>query len=130
MSKKSYTSHAFTLIEVLIALLIIAIALAAAIRATNESIRTTIHVQNSVAAHWVGLNILSEIQTGMITLPRSSNTLQGKTKMLNHEWQWSVQIDPSEKIKGLTRMTVAVSLKDHIINSVTGFILTGVNSKQ
>jgi prepilin-type N-terminal cleavage/methylation domain-containing protein len=48
-----HKSAAFTLIEVLIALLIITIALGAAVRSVNESVRATTHVRNSVAAHWV-----------------------------------------------------------------------------
>lgn len=113
---------AFTLIEVLIALLIIAIALAAAIRATNESIRTTIHVRNSVTAHWVGLNILSEIQTGLIALPASSNQISGKTSALNQEWAWTARTDKSSQLPHVKQITVTVSLKNHVINSVVGYV--------
>ena len=113
---------AFTLIEVLIALLIIAIALAAAIRATNASIRTTIHVRNTITAHWVGLNILSEIQTGLITLPVSSDQISGKTSTLNQTWAWTARADTSSQLPDITRITVTTSLKNHIINSVVGYV--------
>src|SRR3990167_11375749 len=82
---------AFTLIEVLVALLIIAIALGAAVCSVNESVRVTRHVRNSVTAHWVGLNILSQIQTGLIAAPTTSNIMHGQVKMLNQEWQWTAK---------------------------------------
>jgi general secretion pathway protein I len=113
---------AFTLIEVLIALLIIAIALAAAIQATDASIRTTIHVRNSLAAHWVGLNVLSEIQTGLILLPKSSSQLSGKTSMLEQRWDWTARSNTSSQLPDVNQMSVTVSLKNHVINSVVGYV--------
>ena len=115
--------NAFTLIEVLIALLIIAIALAAAIRATNQSVRATIHVRNSVTAHWVGLNILSEIQTNTgVVQPKNGNIVSGKTETLGQEWEWTAQAESASQFDHLTQITVTVSLKNHVINSVTGYV--------
>lgn len=113
---------AFTLIEVLIALLIIAIALTAAIRATNESIRATIHVRNSMTAHWVGLNILSQMQTGIISSPASGNHVSGKTKMLEQNWNWTAQAESSSQLDNIMRITINVSLKDKPITSVVGYV--------
>lgn len=115
-------SAAFTLVEVLIALLIIAIALAAAIRATNESVRATIHVRNTVAAHWVGLNILSEIQTGLLQSPTLGDSSSGKTTMLNQTWDWTVTTNSREGSSGIIQVVVTVSLRNHVINTVTGYI--------
>lgn len=114
---------AFTLIEVLIALLIIAIALAAAVRATNQSIRATIHVKNAVTAHWVGLNILSEMQTGIVLPPKPGNQISGKTEMLNQEWNWIAKADSSSPSSNLIQITVTVSLKNKVMGSVSGGLL-------
>ncbi len=113
---------AFTLIEVLIALLIIAIALAAAIRATSASIRATIHVRNTTTAHWVGLNILSEIQTGITQLPTLSNQLSGKTRVFKQEWPWTARINPSTQLPGVKQITVTVYLKNRAANTVVGYL--------
>lgn len=105
----------FTLIEVLIALLIIAIALAATIRATQQSIRATTRVKNVMTAHFVGMNILSQIQTGILTFGQSSQSLRGDSKMLNREWHWmATQTEGS--------VTVVVGIKNQHINSVTGYV--------
>lgn len=111
---------AFTLIEVLIALFIIAIALSAAIRATNESIRATTHVRTTTAAHIVAMNILSQIQVGLIVLSPSSGPLTGQTKMLGQEWSWSVSIEKNTATT--TFVSVSVSLKDRNITRVEGYV--------
>lgn len=117
---------AFTLIEVLIALMIIAIALGGAIRASNESTRVTIHVRNTMIAHWVGLNILSEIQTGLMPLPKENNPLKGQTKMLGQTWAWAAQLSISDKLPTVMRIVVSVQLKGRRITSVTGYIVGNV----
>ena len=111
---------AFTLIEVLIALLIIAIALAAAIRATNVSIRTATNVRNTMAAHFVGLNILSEIQTGLSAMPTVSNPKHGETRLLGKEWAWTAK-DESEA-DNVMRVMVTVRLKGHRVTSIAGYV--------
>ena len=113
---------AFTLIEVLIALLIIAIALAAAIRATNQSVQATIHTRNTVVAHWVGLNILSEIQTGIMKAPDAGNSASGKINMLDRDWEWTVHTGSSIQETGIMPIRVDVALNHHKINSVTGYV--------
>lgn len=123
ITRMKHKSAAFTLIEVLVALLIIAIALAAAVRSVNESVRVTTHVRNSVAAHWVGLNVLSQIQTGLIIMPTASNVMHGQVKMMNQEWQWTAQASPSPQSSDITKILVTVALKKHVVNEVAGFIL-------
>lgn len=115
-------SAAFTLIEVLIALVIIAIALAAAVRSVNESVRTTIHVREVVAAHWVGLNILSEIKTHMIPAPTDTNPVQGKTEMMNLSLSWRARAETSPLWPGIDQITVTVSIKNHSLQSVIGYV--------
>ncbi len=121
MKSSPQKSRAFTLIEVLIALLIIAIALAAAIRATNESIRATAHVKNTVVAHWVGLDVLSEIQTGLLTPPGPGSSQTGDTKMLGREWQWDA-VSAESPFPNINQITITVRFRNHVVNTVTGYI--------
>lgn len=113
-------NKAFTLIEVLIALFIIAIALAAAIRATNESIRATTHVRTTTIAHIVAMNILSQIQTGLIPLPVSGGPLIGQTKTLGNEWSWIASIEKNTATSEW--ISVSVSLKNRKVTQVVGYV--------
>lgn len=117
---RARNSKAFTLIEVLIALFIIAIALAAAIQATNQSVRTTTHVRNTTLGHFVAMNILSEIQLDLMVPPTSGNPVNGKTKMADEEWQWSAAIKSENKDEQVVAVTV--SLKNNRITEVEGYV--------
>lgn len=114
--------NGFTLIEVLIALFIIAIALAAVIKTTSDAVRGTSHVHNTMAAHWVAMNLLSEMQTNQISLPTSAHSISGATKMLNQSWNWTASVDSSVKIIGSERIIIHVYLNNKLINSVAGFV--------
>jgi general secretion pathway protein I len=112
----------FTLIEVLIALIIIAVALSAAIRATTASTYATMHLRNTMTAHWVGMNILSEVQTGMIVASSGNNNPPGKTEMLGKTWYWAINTTSSVEVPGIETITVTVSDdKKQAVTTVTGY---------
>lgn len=100
----------FTLIEVLIALVILAIALTAVVTATTRSIANTQAVVDRTIAHWVGLNILADVKTGLIALPEQGNPLSGTTLMLNQNWYWTLTVAPSNNPDILT---VTVDTSNH-----------------
>ena len=114
---------AFTLVDVLIALMIIAIALTAALRASTESTRATTHVQDVMVAHWVGLTVLSEIQTHIISLDDSH---QGKTQMLGREFSWSAQTSASQQFDHVQRVKITVSVRGRVVGEVVGYSEVGV----
>lgn len=55
----------FTLLEVLIALAMLAIALAAAMRVAGVSTDTSFQVKQRVIAHWIAENRLAELRVGV-----------------------------------------------------------------
>ena len=111
-------SRAFTLIEVLIALLIIAIALGAVVRATTQSVLATTHVRNTMGAHWVAMNVLSEMQTGLLPVPHAGDVVRGKTKMLRKIWHWRASLQADS----LSHIVISVLLKGLPVTSVSGAI--------
>ena len=113
----------FTLIEVLVALFIIAIALTAAIQATNSSIQTTTRLRETLSAHWVGLNVLSEMQTGILTLTGEGDVPHGSTQMLMETFDWAVTKTNSSELSGITRVEVHTDLRGQQLDTVTGYIL-------
>ena len=67
MSKRLPTSlqrqvQGMTLIEVLVALVIIAVALAATIRSTNVGVANTVYLKQRTVAHWVAMNETVELE--------------------------------------------------------------------
>jgi general secretion pathway protein I len=100
----------FTLIEVLIALIILAIALTAAVFAVQTSIRNTDRIHDKLSAHWIAMNVISSMQVGLISPPTDS-VEDGESTMLNKTYTWTAGID--QKSNGAyERIYVDVSLKE------------------
>ena len=79
-------TRGFTLIEVLIALTVLAIALAAILRTVGQSIDLTVNLRDRQLASWVAQNRLINHQ-----LQRdwpAATTADGTTEMGGREWRW------------------------------------------
>lgn len=114
--------NGFTLIEVLIALLIIAIALSGAIRATTQAVEATTAVKNKMAAHLVAMNILSGLQVGTMSVPKVGHQLSGRTQMMRRSWSWVILSGASSVPWHASQVRVTVSLRGHRLSTVTGFL--------
>ena len=105
---KSVANHSreqgLTLIEVLIALAIAAIALTAVIKATSQSIRGVTYLQNKSIAMWVAQEVMTEARLGLITLPPQSSPLERTVTMLDRDWyvEASSEETPNKNIKKIS----------------------------
>lgn len=95
--------NGLTLIEVLIALAIIAIALTAVIKATSQSIRGTRYLQDKTIALWVGQAKMSEVRVGTLTVGLGSSTKKS-TVQFGQTWYWQASLTdtPNKQIKQIT----------------------------
>jgi general secretion pathway protein I len=82
------TQSGLTLIEVLIALAIVAIAMTAVIKATGQNIRGTTYLQDKTIAMWVGQQVLNEARLGLLSIPPPPDKLKETTTMLGQDWYW------------------------------------------
>ncbi len=64
----------FTLLEVLVALTVLAVALAALVKTGADHARYTAYLQERTLAHWAGQNLLTEFQTGMRSIAEGGRT--------------------------------------------------------
>lgn len=91
-----------TLIEVLIALAITAIALTAVIKAASQNIRATSYLENKTIAMWVGEDIMNEVRVGVLKI--SDDKVKQSSEMLGREWFWQAESaeTPNNHIKKIT----------------------------
>lgn len=80
----------FTLIEVLIALAVLAIALSAVIKGVGANVNNAAHLRDRMLAHWVAMNKVAELQADT-TFPTPGVTT-GTMLMAEHEWIWQVTV--------------------------------------
>lgn len=91
----------FTLIEVLIALAVLAIALTAIIRSTSQNIKDTSYLQTKTIAHWVAKEVINEARVGVLKLPAESDPVEKETNLLERNWPWQANLSstPNPRIK-------------------------------
>ncbi len=95
----------FTLVEVLVALAVLAIALAALMRAMGQSIDVTAALRERSIAMWVAQNRLSQHQ--MQQDWPSVDTIDGEAEMAGEKWTWREQVSTTPEPK-LRRIEITV----------------------
>jgi len=105
----------FTLLEVLVALAILAIALAAAMKVSIENAENASYLRDKTLAHWVAMNVLTDIQV------RGEGQKKGSAMMAEREWYWTVKV--SETVDDeLRRLDVQVYENESAVVSLVGFV--------
>ncbi len=97
-------TRAFTLLEVLVALVIVAVAVAALARAGSQAIDSQFHLEERTLAVWVADNLLSELR---LESRVETGTRQGVSAMGGRDWYWDMLIQPAPG-EQLLRVDVAV----------------------
>jgi len=105
-------SRGFTLVEVMVALLIVAVAISALLFQMMSNIDSTAHLRDKTIAHWVALNQLEllylENAQGNKLVQRERS---GKVEMASREWYWRINPQPS-LAEGFEQIAVSVSTEE------------------
>lgn len=97
----------FTLIEVLIALAIIAIALGALLKASAQNVNHAEYLKNKMIRHWVAMQAVTNIQLGLISLEGQQEVTK-VTKFLDQRWYWRAKIIPTP-VKSMQEIKISLS---------------------
>ncbi len=95
----------FTLIEVLAALVIVALGMIAAIQAVTQSARNGTYLRDKTLAHWIGMNVLTERRLQPSAPDVAEST--GRVDFADQQWQWTMKVTQTQ-VASLRRMDVAV----------------------
>jgi general secretion pathway protein I len=102
---RSSAQRGFTLIEVLAALVIVALGMIAAIQAVTQAARNGTYLRDKTLAHWIGMNVLTErrLQASPPDIAEST----GRVEFADQQWQWSMQVTQTQ-VASLRRIDIAV----------------------
>lgn len=128
------TARGFTLLEVLVALAIFAVAAMALLNAGRDQIQGSGHLEDRTFAHWVALNWIAELQTAN-SLPDVGHG-EKRVSMAGHEWRITTTVE-NTPVNSVRRLTVDVSYAPGdfgedppTITSLTAFVGASQNGSQ
>ena len=114
----------FTLIEILIALAVLALAMGAVIKATSDYTAFQAHLRDRTMATWVARDVLAEFQLRK-DWP-SVGEQKGTREMGNREWRWLARTSQTEEAE-LRRLDVEVMPADtdatEPLTTLSGFLM-------
>ena len=113
--------NGFTLIEVMVALTIVALSLTAIAASMNQMIDAANTMRERTYASWIAQNKIAELRLANV-LPEVSST-SGEVDYAGSEWSWRAVVSETG-IESFYRVDVSVSHagSEYVIRTVTGFI--------
>ncbi len=118
-------SRGFTLLEVLVALAIVAISLGAALQTTGVFTGNARHLKEKTFALWVAENKATEYQLNR-TFP-AIGSQEGDEEMAGVNWQWRVKVSATEASQ-LRRLDISVAHEDGDIDEPLTSIIAFVGA--
>ncbi|MBA2652118.1 MAG: GspI family T2SS minor pseudopilin variant LspI [Tatlockia sp.] len=97
----------FTLIEVLLALTIIAIALTALLKATAQNVSNTQRIKEKTISHLIAMQAVAMVQLNLVQIIPTQEMTK-VTSMLGQRWYWRASISQTA-IKSMQQITIKVS---------------------
>jgi general secretion pathway protein I len=100
------STRGFTLVEVLVALVIVAIGMTAVLSAITSAADTTAYLRDKTFAEWVAMNRVAELRLQ----PRraASGKDSGEVEFAGRRWRWEQEITKIAEVPGVQRIEVRV----------------------
>jgi general secretion pathway protein I len=117
----------FTLIEVMAALVIVALGMLGVIQAVTQTARNGTYLREKTLAHWIAMNLITERRL-MATAPDVAESTD-EVEFAGQRWRWTLRVTQTE-VDSLRRMDVSVrradAAEDSSLATLTGFYGTAI----
>ncbi len=113
----------FTLLEMLVALTVLAIALLAALRASSAGVQNTVEIRNRLLAGWVAQNRLAEHLARRDWLP--IGVVRGDESQAGMRFGWEEKIvgTPNYQFRRIEIRVFAEQQPDQALATLSGFVV-------
>jgi general secretion pathway protein I len=118
------SARGFTLLEVLVALTVIALALGSIIKVVGSGAANASYLRDKTFAHWVASNRLAQMQLKDDPWPSRGGD-EGEVEMAGREWFWTSEVSNTPD-PDMRRVDITVRLEEDdegpSVSVLTGFI--------
>ena len=121
-------NKAFTLIEILIALVIISLATTALMSAISSTITQIEYLNDKTKAHFVAQNLLRSLQLNLLDMKLANGKMHGTRKLGLRNWYWTITVKTKalENLANVEIFNIKVDVakadnKNKVIDSVTSY---------
>ncbi|MGD8567475.1 MAG: type II secretion system minor pseudopilin GspI [Gammaproteobacteria bacterium] len=114
----------FTLIEVMVALGIIAVAMAAVMMTVSANVRNATGLKERTFAHWVAMNKMAELHILNDSEWPAVKKTTGSALMAEHEWYWEQQVEETDDER-VRRVYIRVRVNEddeYPLTTLVGFV--------
>lgn len=116
-------ARGFTLIEVLVALAIVAIGMAAVLETLTSSANTTMYLQDKTFANWVALNRIETVRLSG-SVPQAGTSDDNLT-YAGQSWEWQQKVTNTQ-IPGMVQIEVDVKPSDSTAGDDKGWYASAI----
>ena len=122
-------TRGFTLIEVLAALVIVALGMLGVIQAVTQTARNGTYLREKTLAHWIAMNVITERR--LLPAPPDVAESSDDVEFAGQRWRWTMKVTQTE-VDSLRRMDVSVRPANRpdgeALTTVTGFYGTAIGA--
>ena len=123
MNLRPRPSRGFTLLEMLVALTVLAIALLAALRASSTGLQNTVEIRNRLLASWVAQNRLAEHIARRDWLPVGEMRGEESQGGVAFGWEEKIAGTPNFQFRRIEIRVFAPQEPEQALSSLTGFMV-------
>ncbi|GFE83469.1 hypothetical protein GCM10011487_54690 [Steroidobacter agaridevorans] len=126
-NRKRLAASGFTLIEVLVALVVVGLGMLAVIQTVSQTANNTSYIREKTIAHWIAMNQLTKVrlEPNAPAIDKSSDEVE----MAGRDWRWTMEVKQTP-VESIRRIEVSVRPSEAPEKSslayVTGFYGTAV----
>jgi general secretion pathway protein I len=113
----------FTLLEVLVALAVLAIALLAALRASSTGVQTGVDIRDRLLAGWVAQNRLAEHRARREWLPLGVVRGEDSQAGMQFRWEEKTLATPNAQFRRIEIQVFPAQGGDQALASLSGFLV-------